>query len=61
VITAEQFRARVGRDPEQDDLQRCNCNKAGDICHYFCGWCRRCDCPRFVCGHYYINPPSEGC
>ena len=24
-ITREKFIERVGRDPEQDDLERCNC------------------------------------
>lgn len=37
-ITAEDFRAAVGRDPEQDDLDRCNCSEIGSVGHTSCGW-----------------------
>jgi len=37
-ITAEEFRAAVGRMPEQDDLDRCNCDSVGDVGHTACGW-----------------------
>lgn len=51
AITAEKFRAATGREPAQDNLERCNCKSAGEIGHWSCGWCEACDKPRFVCGH----------
>ena len=52
-ITAEKFKERVGvdPDPENDDLARCNCEKAGTVGHFSCGWCKKCDLPVFICGH----------
>jgi len=38
MITREQFLAATGREPEQDDLERANCDKAGAIGHSCCGW-----------------------
>ena len=37
-ITAELFKQYVGREPEDDDLERCNCEKAGQAGHMMCGW-----------------------
>jgi hypothetical protein len=51
MIDAEYFASRVGREPVQDDLERCNCPEAGEPGHWGCGWCEQCDKPRFVCGH----------
>lgn len=47
-ITAERFRKAVGREPQQDDLERCNCIKAGRIGHNQCGWSIDYDLPRFL-------------
>ncbi len=59
-ITAERFAAAVGREPENDDLDRCNCPDAGNIGHLGCGWCRQCEKPRFICGHMLAAPePSR--
>jgi len=38
AITRENFIEATGREPEQDDLERCNCDKAGEVGHMFCGW-----------------------
>lgn len=51
MITAEFFKKHVGTDPIQDDLHRCNCKEAGEIGHSQCGWCYKCNLPRFMCGH----------
>jgi hypothetical protein len=57
MITAEKFKERTGLDPVNDDLERCNCDKAGELGHWFCGWCKECDKPRFICNHIsYIWP-----
>ena len=51
MITAEQFEKAVGRPPENDDLDRCNCPNEGEFAHFACGWCKECQQPRFICGH----------
>lgn len=37
--TATDFKMIVGREPEQDDLERVNCNSAGKLGHECCGVC----------------------
>lgn len=37
-ITTRRFTEIVGRPPIQDDLARCNCDRAGEPGHYSCGW-----------------------
>lgn len=49
-MTAEEFEQRTGQAPRQDDLERVNCNTAGEVGHYLCGWCAKHDKPRFICG-----------
>lgn len=48
MITREKFVERVGREPHDDDLERCNCKQAGEIGHWFCGWDEEADLPRFM-------------
>lgn len=50
-ITAEYFKEKVGREPEDDDLDRCNCPDAGKVGHLMCGWCRAHNSPVFMCGY----------
>lgn len=38
LITREMFCQALGAEPEQDDLERCNCEQAGQIGHLMCGW-----------------------
>lgn len=38
VITAEEYEEAVGRPPVDDDLDRANCPKAGELGHMMCGW-----------------------
>lgn len=47
--TAEQYEYRYGRPPEHDDLERINCDCAGDPGHRQCGWCVECNGPRMFC------------
>lgn len=47
-ITTKQFRAATGRDPDMDDLERCNCPDAGTVNHMSCGWDTEHDLPRFL-------------
>lgn len=49
-ITAEKFIACTGYEPVDDDLDRCNCDKAGQIGHELCGWDKKRDMPNFLLG-----------
>lgn len=49
-ITKKQFVKMTGRKPENDDLERCNCNLAGNVGHFSCGICLKHKKPRFECG-----------
>ena len=46
-MTAERFKEVVGVAPEQDDLERANCEKAGQPGHWQCGLCEHKQ-PRFL-------------
>lgn len=49
-ITPEKFKELTGQAPERDDLQRVNCDLAGESGHWQCGLCEEHDKPRFLCG-----------
>lgn len=49
-ITAEYFMQATGRAPEDDDLERCNCAKAGQMGHFSCGWNYTLNAPCFEVG-----------
>jgi hypothetical protein len=49
-ITAQLFKQYVGREPEDDDLERCNCKTAGEAGHTFCGWNSKENLPVFMVG-----------
>lgn len=59
-ITAEKFTQRTGHAPEQDDLARCNCDKAGTIGHQLCGWDEVADLPVFMLGASEIEKRLKG-
>lgn len=46
-ITKQQFEEATGLPPEQDDLERCNCNQAGQLGHFHCGWDDKRHLPNF--------------
>lgn len=48
TITREDFIAAVGREPVDDDLDRCNCLAAGTVGHYMCGWDLEANLPVFL-------------
>ncbi len=52
-ITREHFIRATGREPIDDDLDRCNCDKAGELAHSCCGWHEELDRP------WFDAPPSE--
>ena len=37
-MNAEEFEAKTGEPPVQDDLERVNCKAAGSIGHWLCGY-----------------------
>ena len=47
-IDAEYFEECVGYPPVHDDLERCNCEHAGELGHSDCGWDEEEDLPRFI-------------
>ena len=53
--TAQEFEAAVGYPPQDDDLERTNCDKVGNITHSCCGWCGEHNKPRFICGCILVN------
>lgn len=62
MINEEYFEKRVGSPPIQDDMVRVNCACVGESGHLQCGWCKKHDKPRFVCGcylHHKENPMIE--
>jgi hypothetical protein len=46
-ITREKFLEATGQEPQDDDLERCNCDKLGQIGHTFCGWDEKRNRPNF--------------
>lgn len=48
-MNAQEFEEKMGRPPIQDDLDRVNCLKKGEIGHTRCGWCEKCDRPNWLC------------
>ena len=50
MITPEQFEYYVGRAPMDDDMERCNCSKAGQTGHDQCGWNLKHNLPVFMAG-----------
>lgn len=48
LYTEELFEKIVGRKPEDDDLERANCPKAGETGHNDCGLCKHFK-PVFCC------------
>jgi len=46
-ITREKFIKATGREPEKDDLERCNCPYFGHIVHTHCGWNYETNKPQF--------------
>lgn len=55
MITEKNFKDATGREPENDDLERVNCGKAGYVGHTGCGWCYLHNLPKFEC----FNKPHK--
>lgn len=47
-MTEEEFKEKTGADPIQDDLERANCEQAGQRGHWMCGVTPCCGMPRFI-------------
>lgn len=66
-ITRDKFLSCVGTEPIQDDLERCNCDQAGNSGHHQCGWDHKRDMPNFIPGQSKANSRKivietcEGC
>ena len=58
-ITAKDFETATGCKPTDDDLERCNCPKAGKDFHVQCGWDLKRDMPNFILGVAPLDWPKE--
>lgn len=58
-ITRQQYLEAVGTAPIQDDLERCNCHKAGTPGHTSCGWNFYLNRPVFMGGSQGLETPDE--
>lgn len=47
------FENRVGRAPDNDDLDRVNCGEAGTRGHRGCGVCEKHNLPMFTCNECF--------
>lgn len=54
-ITAEMFKKATGHLPLDDDLERCNCLKAGTLTHSSCGWNKEQNLPQFYIGPIFVD------
>lgn len=59
-MSEEEFEAKFGRPPIDDELERINCDKVGTIGHQLCGWCDEHNTPRYECSCWVINLEGEG-
>jgi len=50
-ITRDIYFKNVGQEPIEDDLERCNCDKAGQPHHSCCGWNISYNKPVFMVGN----------
>lgn len=53
-MTTEEFEARFGRKPSFGEFEQANCIRVGELFHFTCGICERCNELRAVCGHFAI-------
>jgi len=49
-ITKEVLISAIGREPVDDDLERCNCPDAGEPIHTCCGWNTERNLPQYFIG-----------
>lgn len=60
-FTAQQFEEMTGFPAIEDDLERLNCDQAGEIGHGGCGFCPDHKKPRFVCGCFNMDKGRAKC
>jgi len=59
MITELDFIKATGKVPENDDLERCNCPKAGQLGHWQCGWNLKENLPMFMSTKGYEKAESR--
>ena len=60
MITAKEYFDATGMEPQDDDLERANCDKYPTIGHMGCGWCADCQKPFFLCYHFASRVNAHG-
>ena len=60
MITAKQFKKATGYAPRDDDLERCNCPKAGQLGHTLCGWSDTMGMPSFIAKAFEVGAQVSG-
>ena len=58
-ITEEMFIKATKKTPLDDDLERCNCPKAGELGHSSCGWNKERNLPQFYVGPVFKDKRYE--
>jgi hypothetical protein len=51
VVDEVAYEVLTGFAPENDDLERANCENAGETGHLACGLCSTCGKPTWTCSH----------
>lgn len=57
-MTKDEFYAATGHMPENDDLERANCEQAGMVGHTSCGVCEH-GLPVFLCQPCFMATASK--
>jgi hypothetical protein len=57
--TEEDFFKAVGSKPVQDDMERVNCKRAGELGHEYCGWCDKHSSPKFHCEGCFLEREAK--
>lgn len=58
-MNLSEFITKVGRMPQHDDLERVNCEQAGNPGHFMCGFCWIHNLPRFECGCMNVRQKND--
>jgi hypothetical protein len=58
-VTPSIWHLCIGREAQNDDIERANCLDEGQPGHRGCGWCSACLKPRWMCNHGYFQGEDQ--